>query len=95
MDHQNQYHYKAIHEGINRARLIRRDLEKHPTEYYPEKVRGLNKAYIATVKEIIRQGNIYLDQYWDSNIDSNDFDKGLEVATIVENYRAFLSTLDY
>ena len=88
-------HYKAIHEGINRARLIRRDLEKHPTEYYPEKVRGLNKAYIATVKEIIRQGNIYLDQYWDSNIDSNDFDKGLEVATIVENYRAFLSTLDY
>ena len=48
-------HYKAVHEGIVRARLIRRDLKNHPTEYYPEKVRGLNKAYISTVKEIIKQ----------------------------------------
>ena len=80
-------HYKAVHEGINRARLIRKDLKNHPTEYYPEKVRGLNKAYIATVKEIIRQGDLYIDQ-------DEDFEKGLEVATIVENYRAFLSTLN-
>jgi len=80
-------HYKAVQEGITRARLIRKDLEKHPTEYYPEKVRGLNKAYISTVREIIRQGDMYID----SNV---DFWRGMEVAQIVENYRAFLSTLN-
>lgn len=79
--------YKAVQEGINRARLIRRDLKQHPTEYYPEKVRGLNKAYIATVKEIIKRGEIYIDK-------DIDFDLGLDVAMIIENYRAFLSTLN-
>ena len=84
MDHNE--HYNAVHEGITRARLIRKDLEKHPTEYYPEKVRGLNKAYIATVREIIRRGDMYLD----ANI---DFWRGMEVVQIVENYKAFLSTI--
>jgi hypothetical protein len=79
--------YKAILEGINRARLIRNDLKKYQTEYYPEKVRGLNKAYIATVREIIRCGDIYVD----ANV---DFWRGMEVVQIVENYRAFLSTLN-
>jgi hypothetical protein len=78
-------HYKAVKEGILRARKIRQDLAKHPTEYYPEKVRGLNKAYFATIKEVIRQGNLYLDN-------NPDFWLGLEVAQIVENYSAFLST---
>jgi hypothetical protein len=80
-------HYKAVQEGITRARLIRKDLENHPTEYYPEKVRGLNKAYISTVKEIIKRGDMYID----SNV---DFWRGMEIAQIVENYRAFLSTLN-
>ena len=80
-------HYKAVQEGITRARLIRKDLEVHPTEYYPEKVRGLNKAYIGTVKQIIRRGDMYID----SNV---DFWRGMEVAQIVENYRAFLSTIE-
>jgi hypothetical protein len=79
-------HYKAYQEGIVRARLIRKDLKNHPTEYYPEKVRGLNKAYIQTVKEIIRQGELYLDK-------TQDFEAGIEVAMAVENYKAFLSTL--
>ena len=83
----NKY-YKAVKEGIVRASLIRKDLEKHPTEYYPEKVRMLNKTYIQTVKEIIKQGDLYLDN-------DPDFWLGLEVAQIVENYRAFLSTLNY
>ena len=82
-----QQYYDALQEGIVRARLIRKDLGKFSTEYYPEKVRGLNKAYIATVKEIIRQGNLYLDK-------SDDFMLGLEVSMIVENYRAFLYTLN-
>ena len=83
---QNEY-YKAVKEGVLRASKIRKDLGKYPTEYYPEKVRGLNKAYIETIKEIIRQGNLYLD---------NDphFWLGLEVAQITENYSAFLSTLN-
>tara|TARA_B100000029_G_C17358529_1_gene881648 strand:+ start:577 stop:852 length:276 start_codon:yes stop_codon:yes gene_type:complete len=79
-------HYKAFEEGINRASLIRKDLHKHPTEYYPEKVRGLNKAYIETIKEIIRQGEKFLDS-------SDNFLIGLKVASTIENYRAFLSTL--
>ena len=81
-------HYGAVQEGIMRARLIRRDIKKHPTEYYLDKVRGLNKAYIDTIKEIIRQGDMYLDL-------DIDFEKGLEVAMIIENYRAFLSTIIY
>ena len=81
-------HYKAYKEGIVRARLIRKDLRNHPTEYYPEKVRGLNKAYIHTVKEIIRQGELYLDK-------TQDFEAGIEVAMAVENYRAFLTTLPH
>jgi hypothetical protein len=80
-------HYKAVHEGINRARLIRKDLKNTLTEYYPEKVRGLNRAYIDTVKEIVRQGDMYIDM-------DEDFNKGLEVAMIVENYKAFLSTIN-
>jgi len=80
-------HYKAIQEGILRARLIRKDLKEHLTEYYPEKVRGFTKAYIQTVKEIVRQGEIFLDK-------SHDFELGLEVVQIIENYKAFLSTLN-
>jgi len=79
-------HFKAYQEGIVRARLIRKDLKNHPTEYYPEKVRGLNKAYIETVKEIIRQGEAYLDK-------TQDLEAGLEVAMAIENYKAFLTTL--
>ena len=79
-------HYNSIKEGINRARLIRKDLQNTLTEYEPEKVRGLNKAYIATIKEIIRQGELFLDK-------SEDFELGLKVATTIENYKAFLSTL--
>ena len=81
-------HYKSMQEGIIRASHIRKDLAKHTTEYFPEKVRGLNKAYIQTVKEIIRQGNFYLDK-------DPDFWLGLEVAQIIENYNAFLSTLEH
>jgi hypothetical protein len=81
-------HYKSMQEGIVRASHIRKDLSKHTTEYYPEKVRGLNKAYMQTVKEIIRQGNFYLDN-------DPDFWLGLEVAQIIENYNAFLSALKH
>jgi len=75
--------YKAIQEGILRARLIRRDLRKYPTEYYPEVSRGLVKAYLATISQIIKEGEKFLD-------DGEDFDRGLEVAQIIENYKAFL-----
>jgi len=81
-------HFKAFKEGISRARLIKRDLRKTLTEYEPEKVRGLNKAYIETIKEIIRQGELFLDK-------STNFKVGLKIAVTIENYKAFLSTLDY
>tara|TARA_A100001037_G_C14818375_1_gene486502 strand:- start:375 stop:650 length:276 start_codon:yes stop_codon:yes gene_type:complete len=84
---QAEKHYNSIQEGILRARLIRKDLEKHPTEYYPEKVRGLNKAYVSTIKEIMRQGELYLDC-------NPPLLEGMEVAMIVENYRAFLCNLN-
>ena len=45
-------HFKAFKEGISRARLIRLDLRETLTEYEPKKVRGLNKAYIETIKEV-------------------------------------------
>jgi len=78
--------YNIYREGILRARLIRQDLERHPTEYYPDKVRGLNESYIDTIKEVIKRGDEYID------MDAN-FEKGLEVAQVVETYKAFLSTL--
>ena len=80
------YHYKAYREGIHRASLIRKDLSAHPTEYFPEKVRTLNKTYILTVREIIKQGELFLDK-------TNKLMLGLKVATAIENYRAFLSGL--
>ena len=79
-------HLKAFNEGIRRATLIKRDLAKHPTEYFPEKVRGLNAAYLATVKEIMRQGELYLDT-------TSDLEEGMRVAITIENYRGMLSAL--
>ena len=79
-------HYEAIKEGIVRARLIRQDLVETLTEYYPEKVRGLNKAYIETIREIIRQGEFFLDK-------THDLMLGLKVGVMIENYRALLSAL--
>ena len=78
--------YKAYKEGIHRASLIRKDLQEHPTEYYPEKVRGLNKAYFETAREIIRQGEKYLDI-------TTNFEVGLEVGMAIENYRALIIKL--
>ena len=80
-------HHEAMQEGIFRACLIRKDLEKHPTEYFPEKVRKLNKAYIETAREIIRQGEYFLDK-------SENFELGLKVVQIVQNYKALLSKID-
>ena len=79
-------HYKSIREGIKRASLIRQDLAKTITEYEPEKIRGLNKAYIDTIKEVIRQGELFLDK-------TESLELGLKVGQIIENYQAFLSTL--
>jgi hypothetical protein len=81
-------HHEAMQEGIFRASLIRKDLAKYETEYYPEKVRALNMTYIATAKEIIKQGDFFLDK-------SQNFELGIKVAQIVENYRALLSTLGH
>ena len=78
--------YKAYKEGVHRASLIRKDLKKYETEYYPEKVRGLCKAYLKTAQEIIRKGEAYLDV-------SNNFAVGMEVAMAIENYRALISKL--
>ena len=86
MNEKSHRHYKALKEGIDRARLIKLDLKKTLTEYEPEKVRGLNKAYIDTIKEVIRQGEHYLDK-------SDNLEVGLKVAISIENYRAFLSSL--
>jgi hypothetical protein len=78
--------YRAYKEGIHRASLIRKDLEEHPTEYYPEKVRGLLKAYFSTIKEVINQGEKYLDI-------TTNFEVGLEVGMAIENYRALIIKL--
>tara|TARA_Y100000310_G_C19979573_1_gene489145 strand:- start:154 stop:423 length:270 start_codon:yes stop_codon:yes gene_type:complete len=83
-----EYHRKAIEEGIMRATFIRQDLAKTFTEYEPKKVRGLNKAYIETIKEVVKQGELFLDK-------TDDIELGVRIAQIIENYRAFLSTLKY
>ena len=72
-------HYQAVQEGIIKARLIRQELKHHPTEYYPEKVRKLVNKYITIVREIIRQGALYLDA-------NEDWDLGQDVIQIVESY---------
>ena len=61
-------------------------IAKTLTEYHPEKVRGLNKAYIDTIKQVIKQGNLFLDK-------TDNFELGLKIAITIENYQAFLSTL--
>ena len=86
-------YYKAVHLGIQRARNIRHELYEHPTEYYPEMVRELNAAYISTIKGIIKNGDKYVDSVGVNEESREEFDKGVEVAMIVENYRAFLSTI--
>ena len=79
-------HHEEMQGGIFRASLIRKSLEDHPTEYYPEKVRALNKSYIKTAKEISRQGELFLDK-------SQNFELGLKVAQITENYKNLLLKL--
>ena len=79
-------HLDLFKEGIHRAKLIREDLKLSLIEQDLKKIKGLNKSYIDMVKEIIRQGEYYLDK-------SNDFQLGLKIAITIENYRAFLSTL--
>lgn len=76
--------YKAYNEGILRASLIRKDLTKYTAEYYPEKVRGLIKAYFSTMKEIIKQGEKYIDT-------TTNFEEGLRVVIAIENYRSLMS----
>lgn len=79
-------HYKALEEGIRRARLIREDLRKTLAKDEPQKIRGLNRAYIDTIRELIRQGEAYLDI-------NDNFTQGMKVAITIENCKAFLSTL--
>jgi len=80
-------HHDRFQEGILQASFIRQELAEHLTEYYPEKVRELNKSYIAVAKEIIRHGEFFLDK-------SGDFELGLKVATIVEGYKNLLRQID-
>jgi hypothetical protein len=79
-------HYNLFKEGISRARLIRADLKRSLIKHEHRKIKGLNKAYIETIKEVIRQGDYYLDK-------DGDFKLGLKIAITIENYKAFLSTL--
>ncbi len=78
-------HLNLFKEGIHRAKLIREDLKLSLIEQDLKKIKGLNKSYIDMIKEVIRQGEYYLDK-------SNDFKLGLKIAITIENYRAFLST---
>lgn len=78
-------HLKLFKEGIHRAKLIREDLKASLIDQNFDKVKGLNRAYIDMVKEVIKQGEYFLDK-------SNDFKLGLKVAITVENFKAFLST---
>jgi hypothetical protein len=71
---------------MHRSRLIREDLKGALIEQDLKKIKGLNKAYLDMLKEVIRQGEYYLDK-------SNDLKIGLKVAITIENYRAFLSKL--
>jgi len=81
-------HLKLFKEGIHRAKLIRGDLKASLMDQNFNKIKGLNKAYVDTVKEVIRQGEYFLDK-------SNDFKLGLRVAITVENFRAFLSAISH
>ena len=78
--------YGAYKEGIVRASHIRRDLNKYTTEYYPEKVRGLCKAYIKTAQEIIRKGEEYLDI-------SNNFEILLFIRSIIKGASEYVKIL--
>lgn len=80
-------HLRAYEEGIRRATLIKRDLSKHPTEYFPEKVRILNHSYIETAKQIIYHGEEYLKNVTKCRKDE------IQIAITVENYRAMLASL--
>lgn len=79
-------HLNLFKEGMHRSRLIREDLKGALIEQDLKKIKGLNKAYLDMLKDVIRQGEYYLDK-------SNDLKIGLKVAITIENYRAFLSEL--
>lgn len=80
-------HLSFFEEGIKRATLIKRDLQKHPTEYFPQKVRLLNKIYIETVKQIIYHGEEYLKKT------KTCTDEDIRIAITVDNYRSMLISL--
>ena len=79
-------HLNLFKEGMHRSSLIREDLKEALIDQNLKKIKGLNKAYLDMLKEVIRQGEYYLDK-------SNDLRVGLKVAITIENYRAFLSAL--
>ena len=79
-------HLNLFKEGMHRAKLIREDLKSSLIKQDLKKIKGLNKSYVDMLKEVIRQGEYFLDK-------SNDFKLGLKVAITIENYRAFLTTL--
>tara|TARA_B100001123_G_C15220513_1_gene991055 strand:+ start:156 stop:437 length:282 start_codon:yes stop_codon:yes gene_type:complete len=79
--------YDIVQDLIQRARLVRSDLEKYETEYYPEKVRTLVQTYIWTVQKIIEHGNNFLD---DEEQNRGQEKLKVQVLDIIKSYQAFL-----
>jgi phage terminase Nu1 subunit (DNA packaging protein) len=89
---ESSIHFKAFKEGTHRARLIKRDLRRALADSPPcpkthnKHLKQLNQTYIDTLKEVIRQGDLFVDT-------TDNLELGLKVGITIENYRAFLSTL--
>ena len=79
--------YDIVQDLIQRARLIRKDLQIYETEYYPEKVRTLVKSYIWTVQKIIQHGNKFLD---DEEQNRGNEKLKIQVLEIIKSYQDFL-----
>lgn len=79
-------HMDGFQEGIMQACFIRGELEEHLTDYYPEKVRELNKFYFEVVRKIIKHGELLIDEI-------EDFEVGLKISEIVERYKEVLREL--
>jgi len=78
--------YKNMQESLQRAQYIRGEIRKANKITEKKKYESLHFYYIETIKEIIRQGDRFLDT-------SDNLDVGLEVIQIIENYNCILSML--
>lgn len=76
-----------MQESLDRAAYIRKEIKKTDKSKDCKKYESLHFYYIETIKEAIRQGDIFLDQ-------TENIDLGMQVIDTMEIYTNLLAVLN-